>query len=351
MRVNSRGSLALSIERYCVPLAGGSCFQQGEHRGMTIPNTSRIEYLNLREVWPHEERSFTPWLLKHPDILAECLGVELELTASEVPIGDFYLDLIGTNLTDGTTLIVENQIERTDHSHLGQLITYAGGIGPSTIVWIASEFREEHRTALDWLNSSTADSTLFFGIEANAVRIDDSKPAPLLKLVVAPNDWTLTGRNIAQTEGLGPKSSLRYEFWTFFLSQYRHSSPLYRRKKAPSSPWLIVPTGLTGTWIGLVIQDNIFVDLVCGSKDSEQNIARLTYLEENRLEIEAAVGHKVEFEISEGRSKTIGKIIIRGAGELEHRDSWPDLAKWLHEMALCFSEIPKTTAFQKLREI
>lgn len=319
---------------------------------MTIPDMSRVEYLSLREVWPHEERSFTPWLLENPDVLAACLGLDIELTASEVSIGDFYLDLMGTNLTDGTTLIVENQIERTDHTHLGQLITYAGGIGPSTIVWIASEFREEHRTALDWLNNSTADSTLFFGVEARAIRIDDSKPAPLLELVAAPNDWTSTGRDIAQTRSLGAKSALQKEFWTFFLSHYRDSSPLYRRKRAPSDPWLILPTGLSDTWMGAgILSDHIYVDLVCGGKDSEQNIARLTHLEENRLEIETAVGHRVEFERSEGRSKTNGKVIIRGNGVLENRDSWPDAAKWLHETALCFSKIPKTKTFRQLREI
>jgi hypothetical protein len=129
-------------------------------------------------LWGHEAHDFTPWLLDNTDGLADALGIDVELEATEHRVGTFSLDLLGKDLTNGTILMVENQLAGTDHSHLGQILTYATGTGAATIVWIATTFREEHRQALDWLNEQTGEGIHFFGLQLEAFRIKGSEPAP-----------------------------------------------------------------------------------------------------------------------------------------------------------------------------
>jgi len=146
---------------------------------MTSSNLGRLTSVPPRDVWVHEAYDFTPWLLQNVDVLSDLLGMEeLELDAAEQPVGGFSLDLIGRDLSDGSVVIVENQLAQSDHGHLGQILTYAAGTNPTTIVWIATSFRPEHRAALDWLNEHTDPDTRFFGVEIEVVRIGDSAPAP-----------------------------------------------------------------------------------------------------------------------------------------------------------------------------
>ena len=151
----------------------------------SVLELGKLEHVDPRTVWPHEAHDFTPWLLANADRLAEALGIDLELEAAEHAVGGYALDLVGRDITNDAVLIVENQLAVTDHSHLGQVLTYAAGTAASTIVWIATAFREEHRQALDWLNENTGDNAHFFGIELQVVTIGDSAPAPLFNVVVA----------------------------------------------------------------------------------------------------------------------------------------------------------------------
>lgn len=140
-------------------------------------------------MWRNEAADFTPWLQEHPEHLAEVLGIGIELTYSEHAVGGFSLDILGRDLAHDATLIVENQLAGTDHDHLGKLLTYAAGTGTATIVWIATDIREEHRQAIDWLNEHTDEQVRFFAVRLQIVRIGGSPPAPLLDVVAQPNDW------------------------------------------------------------------------------------------------------------------------------------------------------------------
>ena len=131
-----------------------------------------------------------------------------ELEAAEHPVGGYSLDLVGRDTTNDAVLIVENQLAPTDHSHLGQVLTYAAGTAASTIVWIATAFCEEHRQALDWLNENTGEDVHFFGIELQVVKIGDSPPAPLLNLVAQPNDWQKQVRASTQRSAVTGKGAL-----------------------------------------------------------------------------------------------------------------------------------------------
>ena len=154
----------------------------------------RIEHIDAREVWPHEAHDLTPWLLDNAEILGEVLKLDIELNEAEHPVGSFSLDLIGRDLTNGCVLIVENQLEQTDHGHLGQLLTYAAGTDAGTVVWVSPSFRDEHREALDLLNDLGADRVRFFGVELGVIKIGDSAPPRTCRCVLSPMIGMLRSR-------------------------------------------------------------------------------------------------------------------------------------------------------------
>ena len=208
----------------------------------------KLTAVDPRTVWPHEAHDFTPWLLAHADALADVLGIDLELTANEHPVGGFALDLIGKDVTNGCALIVENQLTVTDHAHLGQLLTYAAGTDAATVVWIAVSFREEHRQAVDWLNSLAGEDARFFGIEIGAVRIGGSPVAPVFTLRAQPNDWHARLSAIAKS-GLpvSAKGQLYREFWGRFLQRVHAERPAWTRAKIPTAEnWMVMPSPVKG---------------------------------------------------------------------------------------------------------
>ena len=149
----------------------------------------RLERLaNPRDIWKHEASDFTPWLAENIDVLSDAIGLPLTVVGQEVLVGDFRVDIHATD-PDGMNVIIENQLEPSDHSHLGQLLVYASGIEASTAIWITTRLRDEHRSALVWLNERTDADVRAFGIEVSIVRIGDSLCAPVLDVVVEPNDW------------------------------------------------------------------------------------------------------------------------------------------------------------------
>src|SRR5690242_9746546 len=159
----------------------------------------RLAKVELRDIWASEATSFTPWLAREENlaVLAETLGLELELEAQEKAVGPFRADILCKELGTNSWVLVENQLERTDHCHLGQLLTYASGLEAVTIVWIAARFTEEHRSTLDWLNKITDDSFRFFGLEVELWRIGSSPAAPKFNIVSKPNDWSHSVRKAA----------------------------------------------------------------------------------------------------------------------------------------------------------
>lgn len=148
--------------------------------GATLASLERVE---VRVVWPSESKRFTPWLAKNLDLLSKAIGVSLELEAEEKPIGAFKADILAKDILSNSWVIIENQLERTDHSHLGQLLTYAAGLKAVTIVWVAASFADEHRAAIDWLNEITDTSVRFFALELELWKIGDSPYAPKLETV------------------------------------------------------------------------------------------------------------------------------------------------------------------------
>ena len=263
---------------------------------------SRLKSVELRDIWPNEAADFTPWLAKEENLalLGEKLSMELEFESQEINVGDFRADILCRNITNGSRVLIENQLEETDHSHLGQILTYAAGLDIHTVIWIAKEFREEHRAALDRLNEITNEDFQYFGVEVKVWQIGDSASAPQFEIVSKPNDWNRTVSQNTERAVSGDLSETQLQlerFWTA-LRDYmvEKSNPI---KLPKPSPWryLILSIGRTGFNINprlATTKKEIGVDLYISS---EQNTtAHFHLLKEQQAEIEKEFGEPLEWE-------------------------------------------------------
>jgi len=170
-------------------------------------NLGKFQQVELREHWGKEATDFTPWLTKEENIkeLGKTIGIEdIEFEDREVSIGSFKADILCRD-SDNNKIIIENQLEKSNHSHLGQIITYASGVDASIIIWICSEITDEHRQAIDWLNEHTDEDINFFAIVIELWKIDDSIPAPRFNVMCRPNKW-------AKTTKAATTSTSRHEY-------------------------------------------------------------------------------------------------------------------------------------------
>lgn len=188
---------------------------------MTIPELGTLVEVSLRDAWHHEALSFTPWLAAHLDELAYKIGIPLELEGVEMPVETFSADILARNPQDDTLVLIENQLEGSDHTHLGQIMTYLAGLEAHTIVWVASNFREPHLSALKWLNERTDESFAFFAVKVKAVRIGDSPIAPVFEVLARPNNWERRVHAIAQeSRQMSSLGQFRKEFWTHYVNRF-----------------------------------------------------------------------------------------------------------------------------------
>jgi hypothetical protein len=179
----------------------------------------------LREAWPQEASSLTPWLARNLDPLGKVLGIALELEQAEAPVGTFAADILARDGRDGSAVLIENQLEGSDHKHLGQIMTYLTGLNATTIVWVAPEFRPEHRSAIQWLNQNTTDPIKFFAVRLRVVRIGTSPLAPLFQVLEAPNGWDRQLKRIAEeAQAARPETADRRAFWPRYQEMYRDAS-------------------------------------------------------------------------------------------------------------------------------
>jgi hypothetical protein len=299
---------------------------------MTGPSLGRIASVVPREVWPHEAHDFTPWLLDNVDVLSELLGMDLALEAAEHPVGDFSLDLIGRDEATGERVIVENQLEQSDHTHLGQIITYAAGTDPTTIVWVTTGFRPEHRAAIDWLNQRTDDNTRVFGVLIKVVRIGDSLPAPAFELVAQPNDWEKQVRAAAAPAGVvSARTALYAQFWEQVLDRIRAEHPTWTSARRTNQQFcntkLVSEVPLTMVWRSTGLSTQIYFD----SRDAGLNEARFDALFTHRETFEVALGQEAVWDRMNGFK---GARVILPADEFEdvsQTDLWPRMTDWLIE--------------------
>lgn len=281
-------------------------------------------------MWVHEAHDFTPWLLQNVDVLSDLLGMELELKVAEHPVGDFSLDLLGHDLSDESVVIVENQLAQSDHVHLGQILTYAAGTNPTTIVWITTGFRPEHRAALDWLNEHTDPGTRFFGVEIEVVQIGDSVPAPNFKLVAEPNDWEKHVKAATAAGTITERSRLYWDFWEQFRVRVVNEHPDWtRRKTSTRDSWYDLATGTSGVvYSSAFTRSGLAVQLYFNDADPAVNRARFESLLAKKGPFEQDLREQAVWDEMTDR-KAARVYITSPFDDVANVERWPAMIDWL----------------------
>jgi hypothetical protein len=289
----------------------------------------RFDKIRLREAWPSEDGHFTPWLARPENLklLGEALGFgELQDQQTEVRVGDFRIDILAVD-GDGEMVIIENQLEQTDHNPLGQLMTYlAGQQGKGSIVWIAQDFRPEHRAAIDWLNRNTVEDFAFFGVELELWRIDNSPPAPRFKVVAQPNQWTASLREATREAAdpeLAERHRIRMAYWQSFADFLRKQNSAFAIRRPVKNRLYRFPTDAPGYRIvaSISIQNKLATVGLTISRDPE----RLKYqaLLAQKPAIEAAFGEPLAWEEKPGTKRSLISVTrsaVNPADDTQHQD-------------------------------
>ena len=291
----------------------------------------QLERVALRDVWQHEAQNFTPWL-SEPDNLAALsleLGLELELVGQEVSVGPYAADIVCKDTLSGAHVLIENQLEKTDHSHLGQILTYAAGLEARTVVWVAARFTDEHRAALDWLNEITQEEWQFFGLEIELWRIGASAPAPKFNVICRPNDWSRAVRDkAAKAEGSSPTQVFQLSFWSAF-QDFMVGKGL-RAPKPASQSWLSFSVGRTGFSIEAVVKRSerqLMVRLYINCDDlPPKSVFR--HFAKRKEQIHAALGFPLEwYELPEKKGSVVATTLANC--DLDNESRWPEYHAWL----------------------
>ena len=282
----------------------------------------KLQRVPLREVWKHEALDFTRWLEDNYDVLNEVLDITLSNVEREQTAGSFSVDLV-TEDESGNLVIIENQLEKSDHDHLGKLITYLTALEAKTAIWIVSEPRPEHVRAISWLNESSP--AAFYLLKAEAVRIGDSPPAPLLTVIVGPSEES---RQVGETKkDLAERYIIRREFWTQLLDRAKTSTRLHANISPGRDNWLNTSTGKAGLTFNYVIrQHDVRVELYIdrGKTSEAQNKVIFDSLFASKDSIENVFGSDLEWECLESKRACRIKHLIMVGG---YRDEaqWPEI--------------------------
>ncbi|MCG6205771.1 DUF4268 domain-containing protein [Rhodopseudomonas sp. HC1] len=269
---------------------------------MATSELGRLESVDLRSIWSSESADFTPWLARKEnlEILAEALGIEIEYEAHERKVGPFRADILCKEIGVDRWVLIENQLERTDHGHLGQLLTYASGLDAVTIVWIAAKFTEEHRSTLDWLNRITDESFRFFGLEVELWRIGASPAAPKFNIVSMPNNWTQSvaqAAHVIDDAELSEIRSLQRSYWELFQGQLRRlAGAVAGNKKPQAQSWMDYPIGRVGFHLSAVMirpKRQIRAELYIAGEQAKSNLGLLLLQKEA---VEGELGYPLEWE-------------------------------------------------------
>lgn len=300
---------------------------------MRIPSLGMLAQVPVREAWRDEARVFSPWLAEHLDLLAEVIGIPLELTGREVAVDNFSADILARNPLDDSVVLIENQLEWTDHSHLGQIMTYLAGLHAQTVIWIAADFQEAHLSAVNWLNEHTVDPFAFFAVKVRAVRIGDSPIAPVFEVLSRPSGWDRQLQAIATEQTTSEIGRFRQAFWTHFLE--RHADATVdgpagldsNRRRVFASMDLVISSYIAQDGVGLFIRGRRNAS---NQEVYETLLPHAAHLAE-RTGAELGTPDRPHFFVSSYRADT------------SDRARWDELADWLHERLTLY-----TTALQEI---
>ena len=307
----------------------------------TTQELGTIEKVDIREVWPNEAADFTPWLADNLATLGKALGLDLELQTQEAPVGGYSLDILARDVQSGRPVVIENQLGPTDHAHLGQLLTYAAGFDANVIVWIAKEFRDEHRQALDLLNHRTGEESEFFGVEVELWKIAESPAAVNFNLVSTPNEWRK--QTVSSPRVGGPVSERQEKYRAFFqglIDTLRERHQFTNAKKGQPQSWYAFSAGSSGFSYGVSFNRDgrARVELYIDTGERERNKQAYDWFEDQKESVESEL--KVSLEWERLDSRRASRISIRRLGAIDDdQETLKALEDWMIEKLLDFRRV------------
>lgn len=301
---------------------------------------ARLERVELRDYWKDEARDFTPWLSQEDNItlLSSTIGMDLEVVGTEEKVGSFSADILCRDRRTGAHVVIENQLEQIDHKHLGQVITYCAGLEAAAFIWIAPNFQEEHRAAVDWLNGITSEKFNFFAIEVELFRIGNSEAAPNFKVVAKPNGWSKNVRRQVNEDEMTITKSKQLDYWTAFRDFVagKPKSPIHVQKPAPQN-WTNFAIGRSDFHLSASlnsIQKTISVQFWI-----EGNNAKPYYDQIHKIAYEqslTALSEDVEWlRLDDKKSSCVN--LAFNCDFMDQRD-WPNQFQWLYDNVIKFKD-------------
>lgn len=291
-----------------------------------------LRRLSPRDAWANEALDFTPWLAEEANFqaLADTLHfTDAEVEATEQSIGSFSADIIARD-RDGL-ILVENQLEQTDHGHLGQVLTYLAGLDePAKVVWISTKVREEHRAAIDWLNANTPSDYAFFAVELEVFQIGDGPAAPHFHVAARPNEWTrhvsARAREAAST-ALSDRERFYQSFWSALSDHLAEHDPSFTDATPPKGHWWNFGIGRTGFRLTVAAsQRDHWIGTEIYVRDDQDKLV-FDHFHNDREAIEADFGEPLEWERLDERKAS--RIVIRWHGVDPGQEArWPEYMAW-----------------------
>lgn len=303
----------------------------------------KFERVEIRKVWAKEDYHFTPWLAKEENIilLGQELNMDIEIVGQESNVGPYRADIVAKDVATDRFVIIENQYGKTDHSHLGQILTYASGLEATTMIWISERFTDEHRSAIDWLNRNTTEDINFFGVEIELYKIGDSLPAPMFNIVSKPNDWSKTIKRKSVEVGLTDTKILQQEYWTAFKGFIENKKTNFKLQKPLPQHWTNIAIGRSGFKLCALINTRdkwIGVQLVVYGINSLEDFKMLRELYEEDSKIN--LNSKLEWAKKEGKEHHVNYIIpnTNPMNKSDWESQHTDLLLWIRDFTNYFRD-------------
>jgi len=298
-------------------------------------NLAKLKKVDLREVFG-PETDFTRWLAQQEnlDLLSEKIGVDIKLIQTGANVGKFSVDILAEEESSGGKIIIENQLEDTNHDHLGKIITYASGYDAEIIIWIVRDYREEHQKAIDWLNEHTDEHISFFLIKIELWQIEDSNPAPEFEIIVSPNEWAKAIKTDAASGELTDTKIQQLDFWKKFKDYVRTNDTKIRLQTPRPQHWYDVSMGSSDAHVALTInsRENLLGCEIYISKNKDL----FRFLLERKEEIEKEIDEKVEWVDAPVVSRIKIKKEISNVFDQNEDENY---FAWLYEKTVLFQRV------------
>ena len=312
----------------------------------------KIDKVDLREIWDTEDKHFTPWLAEDDNIaqLGDAIGIDLEVESQEKNVGPFRSDILARDTATNHFVLIENQLEITDHKHLGQIMTYAAGLDAFSIIWIAKQSTEEHRAAVDWLNRITDENINFFGIEIEVIKINGSIAAPQFKVVAKPNGWSKSVKKAAADSELSDTKIKQQEYWAAFREYVIDNGSPFKVQKPLPQHWYNVTIGKSGFYLSLTVNSvkkTIAVTLEINTSDASENKRFFDSLKTDFEEdAKTAISDKLQWLRMD--DKKVSMVLLSASYNFLNEGNHPEQFAWLLENVLKFIKFfkPKILALK-----